>query len=108
MTKTPTVQIVEQLEMQRLYVEYRLEQKLPSYRAEAIPVPDAGSMARLMHETFCCKKVVIRYIDPVSENEVALISHITPVQADRSQQIVISRLRIDDITYEANLFGLKV
>jgi hypothetical protein len=104
MTGTPAFKIVEQLELQRLYVDQAVEHKLQLCLTKNIDAPDAGTDARINHEVFCCKKKTIRYFDPVTGDEVALISYVTPVTG-RQPYISISRLRIGEIVFVARLFG---
>jgi hypothetical protein len=104
MTTSPTFQVIKQTEIQRLYAEHGIEEKLLSCESEELPVPYANLHDKEMHEGFCCKKRILRYFDPISHCEIALISHVTPTPPNQKEpHITISRLRLGDIVYEASL-----
>ncbi len=90
--------------MQRLYDENHFDAILDRCTASEVPAPDAGTYELLLHETFCCKKRTIRYSDQDTGDELALISHVTPVPGvPWGPYRIISRLRIGNVVYEASL-----
>jgi hypothetical protein len=86
-------------EMEALFIENRVEEKLPNCRREA--VEQQKTQGVVVHEAFCCKKESFRFFDPVTDDEVALITWYTKL--DNSKQRVISRLRIGEEIYELKL-----
>ena len=81
--------------MGRLFVESDFEQKLSSCRKE--PVKTSRDQ---YHETFCCKKEIVKYFDS-NDDELAILTIYT--RKDMSIQRVISRLRIGNDVYDLKL-----
>jgi len=105
MTTTSAYQFVPQDEMRTLYHEHGMEAYLLTCVKEPVPSPLDGTPAQTMHEVFCCKKRTFRYSDPISQNEVALVSYVTPTMPPnpRPPYIIVSRMVINGIRYEAEL-----
>ena len=91
--------------MQRLYAEHGFEAKLLTCPSIVIPQHDAGTIGRIMHEGFCCKKKTAQYFDPITGDEIAVVSQVTPTPPNLSTPyLLISRLRIENIIYQASIF----
>jgi hypothetical protein len=104
MTTTPAYQVLAQNEMRELYHNRGMEAYLLTCVKEPVPSPFDGTPAQMMHEVFCCKKRTFRYINPVSQDEVALISYVTPTPPNpKAAYIIVTRLVIDGVRYEAEL-----
>jgi hypothetical protein len=101
MTEPPNLNhhIVPADEMDKLYRENKFDEKLLLCQRE--PVEQQKTQAVLMHETFCCRKVISRFIDPTSKDEIALIAEY--IKLDQSKSRVISRLRIGNDVYNLKL-----
>lgn len=95
----PNLHIVSPEEMLEHFNNQTFQQKLSECRK--IAVEQEKTAEDLMHEIFCCKKEIYRYIHPDGENEIALISEYTNHEGVASK--VISRLQDGDDLYELRL-----
>jgi hypothetical protein len=102
MSNPPEVRhhLILRKEMDALFTENRFETKLQSCRKEAIE--QERTNATMLHETFCCKKEVFRFFDPDTDDEIALIAQYTK-ELDRSNDLIVCRLRIGDDIYDLKL-----
>jgi hypothetical protein len=58
----------------------------------------------LMHKTFCCKRIGMRYMDEKTADEVAMIYHYERI--DGTKYDVIRRLKIGNTVYHGKLLPL--
>lgn len=90
--------------MRELYHERAMDGYLSTCTREPVAACDDGTPARRMHEIFCCTKRTFRYLNPVTGDEVALISHVTYSPPNPNPPYsIITRLVIDGVRYEAEL-----
>ena len=85
--------------MEAIFVEHKFEEKLQKCRKDS--VGQQKTQGVLMHEAFCCKKDIFRFIEPETDDEIALIAEY--IKLDQSKARVICRLRVGNDVYELKL-----
>ena len=90
--------ITSAAEMETLYQQHDFDHQLASCHREA--VEREKTETELMHEIFCCKKEIFRFMD-ANGDEVALTTIYT--KKNGSKNLIISRLRIANDVYDLKL-----
>lgn len=84
--------------MELLYQQHRFDEITKQCDKFRYPEPQG-----LMHETFCCKKEVVRYVDRDTREEVAVITYQTDAQDASKNRRVIRKLKVAN-----DIFALKL
>jgi hypothetical protein len=84
--------------LQQLFDQNGFEEKLSKCRQVRVPITQD-----VWHESLCCKKEIIQFLDPETGDEVACVIEQVYVDKQKGQRRIIRRIRVGIDIYDLRL-----